>query len=196
MAKLYPREWQVVSSEVTREIQLEFRQDPQITPNLEEGGQQAGNPYRLGFDIVAARALHLSASFDLLTFGFAKRWSYITLLTYYTELPQAVPNKIELGDQGWSMMPSGDSPVMARIASNRDLFKLCSAFAGGEYEVPISRAFRSNKKIRIVRKRFEIVPHQSGSMIIASTLPTAEGGLLKVSEFISLADSIEQTLLT
>lgn len=185
MARIYPKEWQAVSDEVTKEVKLEFKQDPSITASLEEGGQ-AGKPYRLGFDIVATRALHLSMSFDHLRVGFTKRWSYATLLTYYAKLRQAVANQVELGDESWCMI-ARDPLLLEKLAAKGNLFRLCSSFANGAYEA-------HNKKISIARKRFEIVPHESGSMIIANTLPTAEGGLLKVGEFISLADSIEQAL--
>jgi hypothetical protein len=192
MATLYgSRDWQVVSAEVTKEIQLEFKQDVPITPSLEEGGQ-AGNPFRLGFHILANRILHLSMSLDLETVA-AQKVSYVTGLTYYTKLAQAVPNKIELGERGWSLGSPADSPALEKLSSNRDLFEACRAFAGGEYELPTSKLFRSNKKIRM-GKLFQIVPHESTSLIMANTLPTDAGGLLKVSEFIDLADSIEQAL--
>lgn len=124
-------DWREVSAQVTRDIQFEFKQDVPITPSLEEGGQ-AGQPYRLGFDILTTRQLHLSISFDLQKLGFTNKLSSVRLLTFYAGLAHAVPHKVELGEGGWTTGPSGNSPDLEKLTSNRDLFRLCFAFAGGK----------------------------------------------------------------
>jgi hypothetical protein len=184
-------DWREVAVAVTKDIQLEFREDVPITPSLEEGGQ-SGKPYRVGFRILASRQLHLSISFELQKVGFTNKNSLVRQLTFYAVLTHPVPHKLELGNGGWVMTPAEDSPAIEKLSSNPDLYKRCFAFAGGKYEVHTSKAF--SKRWISVEKIFQIVPYESSSMIITSTLPTDAGGLLKVSEFIEIADAIEQVL--